>query len=64
MTAEQYRAALKKLDLTIVGSAPIFGVSRRMAQAYASDAPIPAPLAKLIWLMLRHDIGADEVEHL
>ena len=38
MTSEEYRAALDKLGLSIVGSAEYLGLSRRQSQRYANGA--------------------------
>ena len=38
MTTEEYRAALDKLGLSIVGSAEHLGLSRRQSQRYANGA--------------------------
>jgi hypothetical protein len=63
MTANQYRAALKKLNLSIVGAAPILGISRRQSQRVAAgDSPVPEPVAKLLRLMLDRDIDPKEVK--
>ena len=62
MTATQYRTALTKLGLSIVGAAPILGISRRQSQRIAAgDSPVPAPLAKLLTLIIKHKIKVDEV---
>ena len=47
MTSEEYRAALDKLGLSIVGSAEYLGLSRRQSQRYANGAtPVADPVAK------------------
>ena len=43
MTAEEYRAALDKLGLSIVSSAEHLGVSHRQSQRYASGTPHRSP---------------------
>src|SRR5262245_37767297 len=49
MTAEEYRAALDKLGLSIVGSAEYLGLSRRQSQRYASGStPSCDPVAPLL----------------
>jgi hypothetical protein len=54
MTPLQYRAACDKLGLTIVGSGPVLGVSKRQAQRYAhGEQPIPETVAKLLRAMIR-----------
>ncbi len=53
MTKAQYRAALKKLDLSIVGAAPVLGISRRQSQRIAAgDSPVPEPLEKLLHFLM------------
>lgn len=62
MTSTQYRRALDKLGLTIVGAAPVLGIKRRQSQRYAhNDAQVPVPLAKLLRVALRHRVTADEL---
>ena len=62
MTATQYRTALNKLDLSIVGAAPVLGISRRQSQRIAAeDSPVPAPLAKLLKLMIKYKVAVEEV---
>ena len=59
MTNLQYRAALKKLGLTVVGAAPVLGVSRRQSQYYASgETPIPEPIVRLLRCYLAHGLPA------
>lgn len=54
MTAKQYRAALAKLDLSIVGAAVHLGISRRQSQRIAAgESPVPEPVSKLLAFMLR-----------
>ena len=60
MTSTQYRKLLDRLGLTIVGAAPVLGISPRQAQRYAAGDPIPGPVAKLLRLMV--DRGIDPVE--
>lgn len=52
MTPTQYRAALKTLEISIVGAAAYFGISRRQAQRISADTPVPNPIEKLIKLLL------------
>lgn len=53
MTADDYRAALKRLGLSQIGAAPLLGVSPRTAQTYASEGPSgPAALAISLLLTL------------
>jgi hypothetical protein len=52
LTPTQYRAALKRLDITIVGAAPYFGISRRQAQRIAAEGPVPKLVAQVLKLLL------------
>ncbi len=62
MTDKQFRAALDKLGLTIVGAAPYLGVSRRQAQRIAAgDSPVPEPVAKLLKVVIKHGIEIAEL---
>lgn len=60
MTKTQYRAALKKLGLTIVGAARFFHCSPRSAQNYASGR-IPRLTAKVIELLLSGKIKKEDL---
>lgn len=62
MTAAQYRKLLDRLGLTIVGAAPVLGISPRQAQRYAAGDPIPGPVAKLLRLMVRLNLKPDDVK--
>lgn len=66
MTKAEYRKALARLELTIVGAAPVLGISRRQAQRLAADegSAIPEPVAKLLRVMIRHGIAPDQVAEL
>lgn len=61
MTNEQYRNSLIALGLSIVGAAPVLGISRRQAQRYAADDEIPGPVAKLIHIMVDCEIDPKDV---
>lgn len=61
MKTPEYLAALKTLDLTKVGAAPCLGISRRQAQRFAAGDPVSTPVAKLLRVMLKHKIPAEEV---
>lgn len=52
MTPAQYRAALKTLDINVVGAAPYFGISRRQAQRIAGEGPVPKLVEKTVKLLL------------
>jgi hypothetical protein len=44
MDNERYRRSLDRLKLSIVGAAPVLGLSRRQSQRLASgDSPVPTP---------------------
>jgi hypothetical protein len=63
MTAEEYRAALDKLGLSIAGSAEHLGLSRRHSQRYANGAaPVADPVAKLLRLAIRTGLTADDLK--
>jgi hypothetical protein len=64
MTNEQYREKLKELGLSIIGAAPVFGISRRQAQRYASNDAIPPPIAKLMHIMVDCAIDPADVAYL
>jgi len=61
MRAREYRAALEKFDISIVGASVVFGVSRRSAQRYAAGDHIPGPLARLIRMAIRHGYTAEQL---
>jgi hypothetical protein len=61
MTAKQYLAAIKKLDLSQLAAGRWLGVSPRTAQNYAAKGP-PEPVAKLLRLVLRLKLSPDDVK--
>lgn len=61
MTANQYRTALERLDLTQAGAAKFLGISIRSAHGYANGEPIPEVIAKLLRLMVRLNLSPGEV---
>ena len=62
MTAEEYRAALDKLGLSIVSSAEHLGVSHRQSQRYANgSSPVADPVAKLLRLAIRIGLTANDL---
>ena len=62
MDYKDYCAALERLKLTIVGAAPVVGLSRRQVQRLAAgDSPVPRPVAKLVNLMLKRKVSVEEV---
>ena len=63
MTAAEYRAALNKLDLSIVSSAEHLGVSHRQSQRYANgSSPVADPVAKLLRLAIRIGLSANDLK--
>jgi hypothetical protein len=53
MNAKQYRAALKKLDITQLAAGELFGVGARTSRRWALDeARVPVSVAMLLKLML------------
>jgi hypothetical protein len=62
MNAKEYLKSIKTLGLSIVGAAPVLGISRRQAQRIAADAcPVPDPIAKLLRLAIGHGITAENI---
>lgn len=61
MTINQYNSGLKKLDITIVGAAPYFGISRRHAQRIAAAGPVPPLVAKVMKLLLNGKIQKEDL---
>lgn len=64
MTSAQYRKLLDRLGLSIVGAAPVLGISPRQAQRYAAGDPIPGPVSKLLKIIVDRGIPTDEVAKL
>ena len=63
MTTEEYRAALGKLGLSIVGSAEHLGVSHRQSQRYANGtSPVADPVAKLLRLAIKTGLTANDLK--
>jgi hypothetical protein len=63
MTAAEYRAALNKLGLSIVGSAEHLGLSHRQSQRYANGtSPVADPVAKLLRLAIRIGLSAKDLK--
>lgn len=62
MSPTQYRSALKKLDIPIVGAAPLFGISPRQAQRIAADQhPVPRLVAKVLELLISGKIQKEDL---
>jgi hypothetical protein len=54
MTAEQYRAALERLQMTQVAAGELFRVGARTSRRWALDeARVPFAVAALLHLMLK-----------
>jgi hypothetical protein len=63
MTANQYRAAIAKLDLSQVGAARLVGADPRTGRRWALDErPVPACVAILLRLLLKGTITIQDVE--
>ena len=62
MDADEYRRACERLGLeTQDKSADFLDVSLRTSHGYANGAPIPAAIAKLFRLMIKHGISPKDV---
>jgi hypothetical protein len=63
MTKKQYRAALAKIGLSIVGAGKYFGTNGRQSQRYAAgDAPIPHLVARNLELLVSGKITLQDLE--
>lgn len=63
MTQAQFRAVLKRLGLSQVAAAKLFGGDERTFRRYAlGEARIPAALAILLRLMESGKIDANDIE--
>lgn len=61
MTANQYRAALKKLELSQVGAARLFGVNDVTSRRWAKDG-VSGTVAILLRLMTAGKVSIADVE--
>lgn len=61
MSPTQYRAALKKQDITVVGAAAYFGISRRQAQRIASEGPVPKLVQKILELLSSEKLKKEDL---
>lgn len=62
MTANQFRAAIARLDLSQVGAARLVGADPRTARRWALDErPIPECVAILLRLLLAKKITVQDV---
>jgi hypothetical protein len=63
MSPLQYKAAIKMLGLSQHRAADWLGIGRRTSQGYAlGEYPVPEPIAKLLRLVTRLKLSADDVE--
>ena len=63
MTANQFRAAIKRLDLSQVGAARLVGADPRTGRRWAlGERPIPECVAILLRLLLSKKITVADVE--
>lgn len=65
MTAEEFRAALERLDLTIVGAARFMKVGERTARRWAAgDQDIPYPVQLLLRVMVHCGVKPEMVDRM
>lgn len=63
MTANQYRASLKRLGLSQVGAAPYLGIGRRTSQGYAlAESEVHGAVAILLRLLIAGKITTKDIE--
>jgi len=63
VTPKQYADAIERLGLSQRGAGKFLGVDERTSRKWiAGDARIPESAAKLLRLMVRLRLGADEVK--
>lgn len=57
MSKKQYNDHLAALNLSIVGAAPVLGISRRHSQRFASgEAAVHPTVAKLLIIMVKYKV--------
>lgn len=62
MTPTQYAAAIEKLGLSQRGAAAFLGIDERQSRRWiAGEARIPEAVGKLLRLMIRLKLKADDV---
>ena len=61
MTPAQYRAALKTLDISVVGAAAYFGISRRQAQRLAGEGPVHKLVEKVVKLLIADKLKKEDL---
>lgn len=63
MTATQYKAAIKALELSQQRAGDWLGIGRRTSQGYAlGEYPVPEPVAKLLRLCVKMKLTPEEVK--
>jgi len=63
MTPAQYRAAIENLGLSQRAAGQFLGIDERQSRRWiAGDARVPESAAKLLRLMVRLKISADDVK--
>jgi len=63
MSAKKYTTLLKGRGLSIVGAAPVLGISRRHSQRLASgEAEVPQTVAKLLTAIEKFNIDPKDLE--
>jgi hypothetical protein len=63
MSHKEYRDTLKRLNLDNTEAAQVIGVSERTSRRYADgDSDVPAPVAKLLMLIVNHKVSIDTVK--
>ena len=63
MTANQFRSALARLELSQLGAARLLGADGRTARRWALDErPVPATAAILLRLLLAGKISVKDIE--
>jgi hypothetical protein len=63
ITPEQYKAAIKRLELSQHAAGDWLGIGRRTSAGYAlGEYPIPEPIAKLLRLCVKLRLKPEEVK--
>ena len=63
MTANQFRSALDRLQLSQLGAARLFGADGRTARRWAlGERSVPEPIAILLRLLIAGRITAEDIE--
>lgn len=60
--ADKYRDIIQKFGWNVQESGRALGVSRRQATRFAAGGELPAPVRKLLLVMVKHQIDPKEVE--